>query len=215
MRVRDMDENNSNAQTTETPEVTKKEMRNGCLILVIIGLIIAALFQSCFGGSGDDEGFATPTPEQPTIEATPSEPELSLSERIAGAETLYEAVNFAIPTSMDNTLRNIRVTEQTGNINIYANLRSGWSVASSREGSIRQAGEVVRNLFWREDVWQIGIHFYEDLIDGFGNVTGTLVMTLRFSRETLDLVNYENFMWIDPDNIIFIADSHFIHNVLQ
>lgn len=136
---------------------------------------------------------------------------------IGQAETLYDAVRLAIPTvAMEEGIVRLDVNEHLGFIgmDIYADAPA-LSVSLTRGSRIRDVRDLIGNLqYWTGgNIETIDVHWFMPLINNLGETNYHRVIRLQYTQPVLTNVDFTGI--IPEDQMLFFADTYFIHDALQ
>ncbi|HBK85522.1 MAG TPA: hypothetical protein DDZ53_05775, partial [Firmicutes bacterium] len=91
------------------------------------------------------------------------------------------------------------------------NASENFTKSTTRQSMLIKAPKIFGKAFAdRPELTSITISWYLDLVDVRGNEKVGKVMTITFTRENADTVNWEN---IDPENIPLVADAYWQHSL--
>lgn len=192
-------------------------------IAIIVFLVIGAL-----GSEDDTSDISTEeTPESSTVNddtlENEAEDDTTNTEEVAevtGAEeepaTDFDNVFEEKATDVfGDNLQNVFVDEAgeatEHYVGITSNLSGGWNEQTMRDSFYRNVVEVLSTIE-NEEFDRIVFDASAEMVDQYGNTKEMKVLTVNLTKETVDKINFDNFI---ADNLIDIADAVFIHPAFQ
>lgn len=160
---------------------------------------------------GGKELYPNPEPEPEEPDTTePNEPE--------APATLEELIDAAIDkANAEKEEVKLVDTESEENpdekrVEIYLAGSENLTTNMTRKGMWIDANDILKALQPCENISEIEITFSLPLIDAYGNSFEDTVMVITVSKETLDKINFERFLW---ENLPDIADDYYQHWLLN
>jgi len=157
------------------------------------------------------ELYPNPEPEQEEPETT----EPDVPEAPATLEELIDAAIDKAHAEKEDVKIVDTASEESPNekrVEIYLAGSENLTTNMTKKGMWMDANAILEALQPREDIAEIIITFSLPLIDAYGNPFEDTVMVITMSKETLDKINFERFVW---ENLPDIADEYFQHSVLD
>lgn len=98
--------------------------------------------------------------------------------------------------------------DDNGVVNLYM-ITSDYA---SKDSLTYHAVNIMEKVKGRDDYSKLGIRYKMNLYDKKGNAESNLIMVVDISKDTVDSINYENFI---TSNLPDLADGFFVHPVLE
>lgn len=117
--------------------------------------------------------------------------------------TLDEAVDYAITKARADKL-GVDISEEKGLV-IVLQGKDNISLEYIRNGMLVTAKDILKIIQPLDGYNQVTIGYYFPITDKFGSTSNELVLGILFKKETLDKINFTNFLW---ENLPDIADSY-------
>ncbi len=185
--------------------------------------IVASVIGSLFGGDGGSKGS-----EEPVV-AAPTETTVPL---VADTPTVEPPTATAVPLSMrDRLLDAVGGESNRGvadrlQVDIVADVLSvRWAINDNLSSGLIVAGawlDVARMMaVIYESGEEYGLLRFEGtfgLVDGFGNQSESMVLSVSVSRETMGKINWADSQWVDTilyQRLPEIADAVNVHPAFQ
>ena len=160
---------------------------------------------------GGKELYPNPEPEPEEPDTTePNEPE--------APATLEELIDAAIDkANAEKEEVKLVDTESEENpdekrVEIYLAGSDNLTTNMIRKGMWMKTSTILEALQSCEDISEIVTTWSFPMIDAYGNSFEDTVMIITVSKETLDKINFEGFLW---ENLPSIADEYFQHRLLD
>jgi hypothetical protein len=159
-------------------------------LLIVVSLIVAV-------ASDDDP---------PPVEvAVPLVTPASIVTEVVGEKTNHSE------DDLKNPIISVRVNGEALNIKLIGN--DNFSTDFIRSIMMKRSCGIFENIFAEfPAINAIFIDWHFPLIDTYGNVELSSVMTIDLARETAEKINWENFI---TDNLPIVADSYWHHGALN
>ena len=152
------------------------------------------------------ELYPNPAPEEDHAPAEPAETDPPEEESPA---TLEEAVNAAAESARAD-VTDLAISDGV----IQINIAGGDNLSSRliRNGMILEGYDIIKALQGRDDFSEIVMRWTFPLVDAYGRSYEDVVMKIDITRETLEKINFDNFVF---ENLPNIADEYYQHPVLN
>lgn len=98
--------------------------------------------------------------------------------------------------------------DDNGVVNLYM-IASDYA---SKDSLTYHTVNIMEKVKGRDDYSKLGIRYKMNLYDKKGNAESNLIMVVDISKDTVDSINYENFI---TSNLPDLADGFFVHPVLE
>lgn len=192
-------------------------------IAIIVFLVIGAL-----GSEDDTSDISTEeTPESSTVNndtlENEAEDDTTNTEEVAEVTGAEEES----ATDFDNVFEE-KATEVFGDniqevfvdeageatehyVGITSKISGGWNEQTMRDSFFSNVVAVISDL-QDEEFDRLVFNATADMQDQYGNVEESRVLTVNLTKETIDKINFDNFM---SKNLVDIADAVYIHPAFQ
>lgn len=136
----------------------------------------------------------------------------------------YEDTNLTIDEAVENAIKtsgaekdHVTINDDLGSgkgkiVLIYLKAQDKLTKSMIKKGMFIEANSILKNLQEREEISEIVIFWSFPLVDNYGNIEEGTILKVGISKETLDKINFDNFIY---DNIPTIADDYFEHTALS
>lgn len=220
----------------------RPKKKKGCLswiglsALVFVGLGLAGAFDgdgtesANFSDSAQVEDLSA-NEESVSIEESIKQEEsesISIEESIKEEESIQQAekdaqeaeheakrqtdpIGFEAEEAWGSNIDRVDFNADTGYIEVHAQMSDNFSaswIVSGFEFSALDFLEAIKN----EDFSSVSIMGYFNMVDAYGNEENMNVYDLQLSKETVDQINFDNFL---QDNLSKVADFYYLHNAFQ
>lgn len=154
----------------------------------------------------------TSTKEEPKKEN--ETPKVDTTEKDSLVENVKTAIHkeFGQKNDFNKEDSIIELTNEDGLIKAKVYGSDNVSTQAIKEGMWIDVSNTLKRLKDEKDINHIDFLLVTPLQDQYGKATDEIVMTLSFPRETLDKIDWNNFMW---KNIPEISEDYFEHPVLS
>ena len=98
--------------------------------------------------------------------------------------------------------------DNNGAVDLYM-IASGYA---SKDSLTLHTVNIMEKVKGRDDYSKLGIRYKMDLYDKKGNASSNLIMVVDISKDTIDSINYENFI---ASNLPDLADKFSVHPALE
>lgn len=109
-------------------------------------------------------------------------------------------------------INSIVVSEEDNGVLINLNASENFTVNMTKKGMWMDTIEILEPLHNLNKFDIILVNWYLPLVDTYGNESDSLVMSIDMNKETLDKINWENFL---TDNLPNVADHYHNHPALN
>ncbi|KYG90042.1 hypothetical protein A0U40_07310 [[Bacillus] sp. KCTC 13219] len=125
--------------------------------------------------------------------------------------TVYESLGNTNNLKKD-TIYSLDIFEEDKAIILALNAGENVTVNLTKKGMWKNSKKVLEPLSKIDGLELIIIHWYYPLIDAYGNEKDVMVMAFEVNKETLNKINWDNFL---TDNVPNVVSSYFEHEVLK
>lgn len=111
-----------------------------------------------------------------------------------------------------NTINDIQYVASDKGAIIALNANENLTKNMTKKGMWMASKDILQPLSKVEGLDIIIIHWYFPLIDTYGNEKDGIVMSFEINKETLNKINWDNFL---TDNIPNVVNNYFEHQAFQ
>lgn len=203
------------------PQQTGKKSRKGWIKFILFGIlglaiicVVIALISPSEPGTTSETAVPTNTVEPTVIPTETAVPPTPIP------EDPREALRSSLVDLLGSSNRNVqRLANLEFDNPAQGDILIQWAINDNLTEDFIKTGIKIDATDLLKTVAQSGIEFnniylmgYFPLVDAYGNSKEENVVTLQFSKETVEKINWDGFLY---DNIYLVADDATIHPAVQ